>query len=955
MSLFRSEDMRFVEISVVREKARQLLGAIGRIGVIHIVGCTEESKNSASNTLQDLKSLKSRVMGCTERLRRLQDMEGVIKQYNLSLFQNDHKQTQSHHSRDEREGFLMEYDLRDSESDQHEGLVSRSRGRGERYSRIEMRAMGARRIGREGKDAVSDFESVIEPTRREILSNINLINHLKSQESLYRECKLVLTECTPEHLRQLEEDARVSSGLQTPLSARPESSLLLASDHRLSGPRRRGSSLRSRDSKLSVEFLASGLHDHEDELKDIDMKAVFHPTYTHQDLEGGVVNFFQVVCGSIAEGRAATVERSVFRVSRGNAICHFSQPTDEKFYNGESKQVFTILTSGSTLPKRLAKVLQFMGARLFFIPNDPTPYIRQCSKEINRLNSVIRTTQIRTRKALRSLTIQDMNQDAAYRGDASILRCWQRRLEREKLICQALSMCRVSNALVHLQGWVPASKVSTLRSCVDPFTDGDSRLLLSIQGEEDFKIDSKTGATAKRHGPPPTYFISSKWTDPFQQIVNTYGIPRYKEVNPGIFTIVTFPFTFGVMYGDMGHGLCVFIFALYLIYNERAFSKQAREGKMSEIFSYAFYARYALLPMGFFALYCGSIYNDFVSVPFEIFPSKWQYLDSAKSTPTNESQSIYATSLNNQTYIPYPYGVDPGWYHTKNELSFFNSLKMKMSVILGVSHMLLGIFLNACNHVYFEDYLSLYTEWVPRLVFMLSTFGYMCIMIIVKWSTDYGCQNGNALELVCPNGVPPSLIQTMIKMFLSPGNVPIMLFAKPIMLRSQNQNHAEGYSAVGNASDDDSDLGAQSRNRLVSEEEDEEGLEGDRDASREDDHEDHHSFGGIMIHQGIHTIEYVLGCVSNTASYLRLWALSLAHAQLAQVFWMKFIINIGLGYGNPVILVGAFAIWAFATFAVLLCMDLLECFLHALRLHWVEFQNKFYHGDGIKYTPFTLP
>lgn len=103
----------------------------------------------------------------------------------------------------------------------------------------------------------------------------------------------------------------------------------------------------------------------------------------------------------------------------------------------------------------------------------------------------------------------------------------------------------------------------------------------------------------------------------------------------------------------------------------------------------------------------------------------------------------------------------------------------------------------------------------------------------------------------------------------------------------------------------------------------------------------------------IETIEYVLGTISNTASYLRLWALSLAHGQLAKVF-LDYTVRYGFESGNPLVLFFGFYVFIGTSFAVLMVMDLMEAVLHTLRLHWVEFQNKFFKGAGYLWKPYAF-
>jgi len=273
---------------------------------------------------------------------------------------------------------------------------------------------------------------------------------------------------------------------------------------------------------------------------------------------------------------------------------------------------------------------------------------------------------------------------------------------------------------------------------------------------------------------------------------------------------------------------------------------------------------------------------------------------------------------------------------------------MKMSVILGICQMSLGIFLKLANGMYFHHQLDIWFEFLPQILFLFSTFGYLCVLIFIKWTV--GTRRSPLILIVLINMVLPGGggNNPNIDSYLYPYEktienilvvlalicVPWMLVPKPLILNFMFKRKKA----------------QQERGMELSEE------------SIEGHPIEDFKMSEIVVHQILETIEFVLGTLSHTASYLRLWALSLAHSELATVFWdmlfapamtagvrlldLPFLTGIGAFIG--------FAIWISVTVAVILLMESLSAFLHALRLHWVEFQSKFYKGDGVKFAPLSF-
>merc|ERR1711944_120503 len=453
------------------------------------------------------------------------------------------------------------------------------------------------------------------------------------------------------------------------------------------------------------------------------------------------------VAGVILRERLPAFERMLWRACRGNVFlrqAEIEDPLEDPQASSDEvyKSVFVIFFQGEQLKSRVKKICEGFRATLYPCPDQAADRREMAVGVMQRLVDLD--------------TVFCQANDHRHRvlvAAAKNIKVWFIKVRKIKAIYHTLNMFNldVTQKCLIAECWIPTADIESIQLSLRRGTEKSGSTVAPILNQM---------ATKE---PPPTFFRTNKFTSAFQALINAYGVASYREANPAVYTIITFPFLLAVMFGDAGHGVIMLAFGLWMCIKE----KQLESRKIdSEIWKIFFAGRYLISIMSIFSIFTGLIYNDIFSKSLNVFGSSFQVYQSDDHIMKIKDEMVDPAASNEHQRgyygTPYMFGVDPIWQVSENKIVFLNAFKMKISIILGVLHMLFGVFLSLGNHKYFGESISIWAEFVPQVIFLLGMFGYLAFLMIIKW-TMY---SADAEEFIASERCAPSILITFINMVL---------------------------------------------------------------------------------------------------------------------------------------------------------------------------------------------
>jgi V-type H+-transporting ATPase subunit a len=231
---------------------------------------------------------------------------------------------------------------------------------------------------------------------------------------------------------------------------------------------------------------------------------------------------------------------------------------DEQIYDPESqelvdKNVFIIFAHGEQILNKIRKISESLDATLYPIDHDNRQdQLQECNVRIEDITSVLQNTNNALHTELR-LIAENFSE-------------WSTIVKKEKAIYHAMNLFEYDpdRKCLIAEGWLARNDLpgvhASLRNVGDSYSSGSSSAVPIMH-------ELRTGKE------PPTFHRTNKMTEEFQMIIDSYGIAKYREVNPTIVAIITFPFLFAVMFGDIGHGFIMAVAGGLMCYYEKPLSK----------------------------------------------------------------------------------------------------------------------------------------------------------------------------------------------------------------------------------------------------------------------------------------------------------------------------------------------------------------------------------------------
>ncbi|KAJ49324.1 V-type sodium ATP synthase subunit I [Clostridium tetanomorphum DSM 665] len=211
----------------------------------------------------------------------------------------------------------------------------------------------------------------------------------------------------------------------------------------------------------------------------------------------------------------------------------------------DKEHVIVVIFTPKILRNDSDRIFKSLNCKNLQMPKNylgtPSEILKKIEDDLNKVNKEI----IKTENTLKEIYAKNKKEIAIIR----------RSFQLKKTTLKLKEDIAHTKDFFYLCGWSPQSMLPKIRRKMEHF---DPKIIIIEKNADRIQTDII----------PPTKYKNNFIVQPFETMVNMYGIPTYGESDPTVFLAISYMVMFGAMFGDIGQGLVFFFAGLYLKYKK---------------------------------------------------------------------------------------------------------------------------------------------------------------------------------------------------------------------------------------------------------------------------------------------------------------------------------------------------------------------------------------------------